>query len=377
MIKILHTGDIHLDSPFSLCDVRKAQIRKNELRGTFTSLMMYAKMENFDIVLMSGDIFDTGFATKETMELMKDQFAQNPNCRFIISPGNHDPLNKKSPYRKVDFPENVYIFSDDDITKFSFNDIGVDVYGWAFTDNVKEQNPLRLGKIQLNSERVNILCAHADMMSANSKNCPINENDIASSGFDYVALGHIHAGGEVKKAGRTYYAYCGCLEGRSFDECGPKGAIVCKIETSGGRTDMIFGQKRFSRRRYEKMDVDVSNAIGTPDILNIIRAKITENGLGDDTLLRLRLCGVVSPDLKIDEKQITAEALGLFYVETINDTLPLLNYKELMNDISIKGAFFRELLPKLKSEDDEERRIASAALRYGLAALSGDDIIDF
>ena len=31
MPKIIHTADIHLDAPFSLLDVQKAQVRKNEL----------------------------------------------------------------------------------------------------------------------------------------------------------------------------------------------------------------------------------------------------------------------------------------------------------------------------------------------------------
>ena len=56
---------------------------------------------------------------------------------------------------------------------------------------------------------------------------------------------------------------------------------------------------------------------------------------------------------------------------------PLLDYDELMNDISIRGAFFRELLPKLNSDDEEERKTAAAALRYGLSALEGNDIVDF
>ena len=48
-----------------------------------------------------------------------------------------------------------------------------------------------------------------------------------------------------------------------------------------------------------------------------------------------------------------------------------------MSDLTIKGAFFRELLPKLRSDDERERAVASKALRYGLAALSGGEVIDF
>ena len=57
--------------------------------------------------------------------------------------------------------------------------------------------------------------------------------------------------------------------------------------------------------------------------------------------------------------------------------MPLLDYEELKNDISIRGAFFRELLPMLESENEEERRTAADALKYGLAALDGNDVVDF
>lgn len=377
MIKILHTADIHLDSPFTLSDVQKAHIRKNELRGTFTSLMMYAKMEKFDLVIISGDLFDTGYATKETMELIAAQFADNPGCRFVIAPGNHDPLTPRSPYRKIKFPNNVYIFADDDITKFSFDDIGVDVYGWAFTDSKKPENPLRNGKLVLSSEKINILAAHADLVSGASDCCPINESDIAASGFDYVALGHIHAGGEIKKIGKTFFAYSGCLEGRSFDECGSKGVIICKIDSAPDKMGLSFSQKRFSSRRYEKEEIDVTGAVATEEIVGKIRSLITERKWGSDTLLRIKLKGMVSPEFVINKSLLTEKTLGLFYFELIDATIPLLDTNLLMNDITIRGAFFRELLPKLKSEDEEERRIAAEALRYGMAALSGDDVIDF
>ena len=53
MAKILHIADVHLDSPFSLLDPQKSQARRNELRGTFTSAMMYAK----EAVLMQQQVF--------------------------------------------------------------------------------------------------------------------------------------------------------------------------------------------------------------------------------------------------------------------------------------------------------------------------------
>ena len=116
MPKIIHTADIHLDAPFSLFDVQKAQVRKNELRGTFSSLILLAKTEKADIMILAGDLFDSGFVTKETTSLLISQFASVPECRFVIVPGNHDFISSRSPYKKELFPPNVYIFEDERIS---------------------------------------------------------------------------------------------------------------------------------------------------------------------------------------------------------------------------------------------------------------------
>jgi hypothetical protein len=42
--------------------------------------------------------------------------------------------------------------------------------------------------------------------------------------------------------------------------------------------------------------------------------------------------------------------------------------------MTIMGAFYRALEPRLLSDDAAERKLAATALRYGLSALSGRDI---
>lgn len=375
MPKIIHTADIHLDAPFSLFDVQKAQVRKNELRGTFTSLILYAKTEKADMVILSGDLFDSGFVTKETTSHLISQFASLPECRFVIAPGNHDFISTRSPYKKEVFPPNVYIFEDETIGKFSFDDIGVDVYGFAYTSEKYTENPLA-SPLMLDRRKINILVAHCDLYGK-SDCCPLTPADLARSGFDYAALGHIHKGGEVKLAGGTYYAYSGCLEGRSFDECGIKGVILCELDKTGGKLSASFASRRICRRRYERLTVDVSGIESERELADRVKAAVLSEGYGSDVLLRVKLTGRVSPECPVRAEKLTAQAFGVFYLETEDATLPLLNAEELKNDISIRGAFFRELLPRLQSEDEEERQLAAAALRYGLAALDGNDVVDF
>ncbi len=375
MPKIIHAADIHLDAPFSILDVQKAQVRKNELRGAFSSLVLFAKLEKADAVILSGDLFDSGFATKETTRLLIEQFSSLPDCCFVIAPGNHDPITQRSIYKKEVFPPNVYIFEEESISCFSFPEIGVDVYGYAFTSERYTDNPLK-SIPPLNRGRINILAAHADL-GGSSENCPISVSDIAKSGFDYVALGHIHKGTEVEMAGGTYYAYSGCLEGRSFDECGAKGVIVCEFSKQGGQLSAGFTRRRLSKRRYEKLTADITGVDSDAALVERLRSAVASAGYGADVLLRLRLTGRVSPDVKLKPKSVTAQVLGLFYLEIEDASAPLLSYDELKGDISIRGALFRELLPMLESENEEERQIASDALRLGLAALDGEDVVDF
>ena len=60
-MKILHTADIHLDSPFSSLDPKKSEERRDELRDAFENMMKYAKESGVEIVLIAGDLFDYGF----------------------------------------------------------------------------------------------------------------------------------------------------------------------------------------------------------------------------------------------------------------------------------------------------------------------------
>ncbi len=375
MVKIIHTADIHLDSPFSLLDIRKAQMRKNELRETFSSIVRLAESEKADIMIIAGDLFDSGFVTKETTEWLVSIFSSAPTCRFVIAPGNRDYIWERSPYRKEKFPKNVYIFDQEQISCFSFPEIGVDVYGYAFTSDSYTENPIEK-KIQLQKSRINILAAHADIVGR-SKYAPVAVADIMKSGFDYVALGHIHAGGKVQTAGHTYYAYSGCPEGRSFDECGMKGVIVAELTKSSAQISANFRNHRTCKRHYEKLNVDITGISSQDALLDCVKIALEKEKLGSDVLLRVRLIGKISPETKLYPKKLTAESLGLFYLEVEDASVPLLNYEELKNDISVKGAFFRELLPLLQSENADDRRIAADALRYGLAALDGGDAVDF
>lgn len=143
----------------------------------------------------------------------------------------------------------------------------------------------------------------------------------------------------MKLAGGTYYAYSGCPEGRSFDECGIKGVILCEMNKDSGKLSASFASRRICRRHYEKISVDVTGVSSNAELCDRIKSALTEENCGADALVRVKLCGRISPEAALSPEKLSAQMFGVFYLEIQNDTVPLLNDEELKNDISIRGAF--------------------------------------
>jgi len=374
MIKFLHCADLHLDSPLASLDLRRAEVRRNELRAALTSLTFWARTNKIDFLLISGDLFDSAYVSRDTVALLQREFASLGDCRVIIAPGNHDPYTAQSYYRRADFPENVYIFDSPELSCFDFPDKNTTVYGWAFTSDAMERAPLA-GFTTENTTRINLLCAHADLDAA-SRYAPVTSRELAACGFDYAALGHQHSHGGIIPLGGGYAAYSGCLEGRGFDETGIKGAVLGAAEKEDG---LKFAAKmvRFCKRHYEVETLDISGAASNADAANKIAALLTERGWGDDCALRVRLIGEVSGDCRLAPAFLAERFAQMFLLEVIDETIPAADAGKLADDPTLAGAFYRSLSGLLRSDDAETREIASLAMRYGLNALQGGDMIDF
>jgi len=363
MLRILHTGDVHLDSPFSGLDPSFAEVRRNELRAAFTSMLHYAKCEKVDMILIAGDLFDAQFVTRETLALIKREF-ESVKCPIIISPGNHDSVSESGVWRRGVFPDNTYIFTKDTLEYFDFPELGARVWGWAFTSHNMEASPL--AGMHADFEGVNILCAHGDLTSARSLSCPLTVRELEAFGADYAALGHVHNPKEYTER----IAYCGCLEGRAFDETGIKGALDVIID--GSR--VLKKKVRFSKRRYETASLDVYGADSNTELAKRIGDFIISEHYGDDTILRLTLKGEVSPAFTVNTAVLEGASDRVFALKVEDDTVPMLGSEELKNDPTLRGEFYRVLEPALTSDDPTERARASAALRVGLAAIAGESV---
>ena len=377
MIKIVHCADVHLDSPFALNDPRNAELRRMELRSSFISLVMQAKNYGARLFLVSGDLFDEAYVSKDTANLVLKEMSSYPDCHFFISPGEADPYSAKSPYKLMKWSDNVHIFKSGDLTKVEIPELNADIYGYAFTGEPFDDCPFASKKPQ-NVNRINILVGHGELLAeaergrgGSSEICPIRAADIGRSGFDYVALGHLHAGMRAQKLGESFFSYPGCLSGRGFDEPGYKGAMCGEIGKG------VCGLKgiKFSRLRYEVIQVDISQFITESQIVEAIRLASSE--YHDDTALRVELTGALRPELVFNPSELEQRFSQFNFLQVKNMTRPHIDAAALGQDKTVRGIFYRRLEAKLNSEDEQERTEAQLALHYAIKAFADLNIIDF
>ena len=365
-MRFLHIADLHFDAPFASKDALTAKKLREEQLIAFRRAVSYCDENGIPLVLIAGDMFDCRYASVSTAYAVCDVMRSSP-ARFVIAPGNHDPFTERGIYDSVRFPENVYIFKSPKIAKISFGDLNTDVYGFAFTSERMERSPF-YDALRPDPRSINLLLCHCSLNDPSSPYCPMTERELADSGCDYAALGHIHKGDrEPCRAGRCYHAYPGCLSGRSFDECGEKGGLDVTIEKDGGIVELKADFVRFSDTRYETVKVDVTGCLGDGEAAGRIRRYIDENGLSD-ALLRVTMTGRTEPGVELSERVIEKLVDGV-RAEVRDATLPEYDLEALKNDLSLRGAFYRTMLPKLSSDDERERESAERAFRLGMEAL--------
>ncbi len=372
MLKLIHTGDLHLDSPLSSVSPELSEKLRSAGLRSFTELMKYAKAEEVDAVLIAGDLFDGAYATKATVDTVAAAIDDFGGPVFI-SPGNHDPYTPTGVYAPGRFPENAYIFTEETLTRIDLPKLGLSVLGYAFISDSLGHSPLSDRERALPHQgRVNVLCAHADITSPISKYAPITDSDLAASGCVYAALGHIHNPPEDRVIGKTYTAYSGFLYGRSYDEQGFGGARLVTLDGDRVTVERIS----FSKHRYLSLSLDITGATSDRDVVASAEALVKREGLGRETSLCLTLEGAVAPEYTPSGATVDGDSLGLCSLKLKDRTLPIYDAEYLGGEISLRGEVYRTLLPLLQNGSIEDRARAAEALRIALSALAGRNILE-
>lgn len=359
MLTVLHAADFHLDAPFRSLPDGEARERRGEQRKMLEDLRDLALERRVDLVLLAGDLFDGQETYPETLDLLARTLGEM-GAPVVIAPGNHDFWGDKSPYALRPWPENVHIFRRETVERLDFPQLGVRVYGCAFTSPFREDDPLGGFHAEREAGWLDLGVFHGEVAPA-GRYGPISPASLAGSGLAYAALGHIHQRPAVRESGPTPWAYPGSPMGRSFDETGPHGCLLVQID-GDGRVEPTF--QPLPGSRYMKFTLDVTHRDPAAALLETL-----DGDLGED-YVRIVFTGESEG---LDLPALRALGAGRSrLLELRDETVVPLDLWARAGEETLTGHFLREMKERLEgAENPAERRRVELAARYGLAALEG------
>lgn len=352
-MKILHSADWHLDSPFSGRTEAQRDILRRAQLAVPGRVSDACRREECDIVLLAGDIFD-GPYTREGYEAACAALEQC-GVPVFISPGNHDFVAPGSPWLEERWPDNVHIFKGG-LESVALPKLDCRVYGAGFQS--MDCPGLLEGFHTESRERFCLAVLHGDPTGASSPYNPMTTAQIRASGLDYLALGHIHKAG-LFHAGGTICAWPGCPMGRGFDETGERGVYITHL---GDGHDTRF--LPLNTLRFHELELDTGNsaieALETvlPGFGNKDFYRITLTGSGGDTLERIYDHFQHIPNLELRDQR---REKGDIWAGAGEDTL--------------QGQYFGILQSAMEQADMDEKRRIELAAEISRSLLEGREVV--
>lgn len=349
-MKIVHTADLHLDSPLtSHLSPSKIASRKRELLSTFRSVVEGAKLRGAEAIIIAGDLFDSRTISQHAMTSVVAEIRSHPDLFFFYLPGNHE---KNSFAAEAGAMSNLRVFGED-WTRFDYKDVTLVGRSSTAAD--------MFSSLTLAPDRKNIVVLHGSVKDRSDAEDGIGLMDAAGKYIDYLALGHYHSYTQMRIDDRGIAAYCGTPEGRGFDETGTKGYLLLDTERLRDVRFVPCG-----RRTLHHVDVDVTDALTQRQTEDRVEAAIATIGATD--LVRVTLSGRAALGTYRDVTALQQRFEDRFYYFEVRDeSRTEIRAEDYRYDRSLKGEFIRSVSAADLPEKDKADIIAC-----GLCALQGE-----
>ena len=349
MIKILHSADWHLDAPL----LGKEELKK-ALASVPVKLANLCKEENCDLVLLSGDLFD-GTPSADSVSALKKALAQM-EVPVFITPGNHDFAAPGSIWLTEVWPENVTVFTENQVNSQVLEGLDCTIYGAAFTS--MDSPALLEGFRASHTTRYGIGIFHGDPTMVSSAYNPITQTQIRQSGLDYLALGHIHKAGSLL-CGDTLCLWPGCPMGKDYGEPGEKGAYIITLDHSVSSKFVPLDTPRF-------YDLTLTVKGSAQEVLEKILPPA-----GSMDYYRITLTGESE---KLDISLLLGAFSHIPHLELVDTTVAPVDVWKALGTDTLEGQFFGMLKEAMDATPDEKEVLLLAA-ELSRRILDGQEVV--
>jgi DNA repair exonuclease SbcCD nuclease subunit len=298
-MRFIHASDLHIDSPLrglDRYDGAPVDRLRTATRSTFERLIDKALSERVDFVLIAGDIYDCDWQDFHTGLFFRGQMIrlERAGIRVFIVQGNHDAQGVIS--KQLVLPSNVTVFSSRTAQTVRLDDLSVAIHGRSFPERAVDEDLVPSYPAPVPGF-FNIGLLHTSLTgrAGHDTYAPTDLPTLIAKGYDYWALGHVHAREVLNEQPRIVFS--GNLQGRHAKETGPKGCELVTVE--GGRIEaepVVLDVVRWSQvtvplqgvYRLEALNETFRQALepvltGTKDRLHAVRVTLS----GSTELYRL------------------------------------------------------------------------------------------
>jgi len=299
-VRFIHCADLHLDTPFrGLSDVAPEVGRAlNEATfKSFENIVDLALRESVDFVVIAGDVYDNadrGLSAQFKFQKGMQRLAEH-GIEVFVACGNHDPLSGWS--ASIEWPHTVHTFPANRVHSCQVtrdDQVIATVHGISYPKEAVHDNlASRFGPPDPSVPSIAVLHANVGGDTTHLPYAPTTVGELATKGFTYWALGHVHAH-RVLRAEAPAIVYPGCSQSRHPNETGPKGCCLVTL-TDSAPPDVRFVPTdivRFHSGAVDIAECESQDALRRT-IVDECRA-ISAGAQGRHTVIRLALTGRTS-----------------------------------------------------------------------------------
>lgn len=345
-MRFMHMADVHLGAAPDHGFVW-AKDRGREIWESFRRAITDANEKKVDLLLIAGDLFHRQPELQELNEV-NYLFSTLEKTMVVLMAGNHDYLKVGSPYLNYNWNENVICLFAPECERVRLPELKIEVYGFSYYHQ-EIPKPLYDGLKAEKNEYFKILLAHG----GDAEHIPLKKELLLDSGFDYIALGHIH---KPQVYIKNLAMYAGALEPININDVGPHGYIIGDVHRKKVKLSfMDVSSRQYLHEEVVLNDTDTAFSV-REKIADVIRRNGTQH------TYRITLTGQRHPKFRPDIREYLK--CGRI-VEVADRSVPAFHLEELRRQY--QGQLIGNYIESFGGK--ERNLIEEKALAYGLEAL--------
>ncbi|MEP7379304.1 MAG: DNA repair exonuclease, partial [Chloroflexota bacterium] len=353
----------------------------------FARAIDLALTEKVDLVLICGDLFDSNSQPRRSVERAAAELSKlvERHVPVVVIPGTHDCYEPGSIYRAFDLAQlagappgsDLVTVMTDVHQQVDFGPLGVSVLSRVFPAKRAAESPLVALRTAaekargLRAETYLVGMIHGSIAQPGrfeEDEVIVTTDEIARSGLDYLALGHVHSF-RKGRAGNVVFAYSGAPEPVALDQDGAGQVLLVNLDERDGQRVVTIEPRPVGRTRFKKVELDGAMVASQA----ALAAQLRE--LADpDLVLDARIVGVRSTELDLNIDELARQLEGSFLRLRVRDaSVVALPEDAAAPPDTILGALTRDFRARIDDHetrgDSERAAELREALRLGVALL--------